>query len=146
MQPWDGCPGISDGSFVPWMPTTPPSGQSHLDVRQRGRAERHRPVDAAGREPGQAITDVELAVWGRRAGRRRYEDGWAHDFDALERSLRGNTRLLYINQPHNPTGTLMDRATFEPVAELARSHGLVLFADEVYRELEHLRPCGRASC
>ncbi len=69
--------------------------------------------------------------------RRRYEDGWAHDLDALERSLRPNTRLLYVNQPHNPTGTLMDRATFERVNELARSRGVVLFGDEVYRELEH---------
>jgi hypothetical protein len=28
MQPWDGQPGIRYGWFVPWMPTTPPSGQS----------------------------------------------------------------------------------------------------------------------
>jgi aspartate/methionine/tyrosine aminotransferase len=69
--------------------------------------------------------------------RRRYEDGWAHDLGALERSLRPNTRLLYVNQPHNPTGTLMDRATFERVSELARSRGIVVFGDEVYRELEH---------
>lgn len=68
---------------------------------------------------------------------RRHEDGWAHDLDALEASLRPDTRLLYLNQPHNPTGTLMDRATFERVVELARSHRLVLFSDEVYRELEH---------
>src|SRR5580704_629042 len=69
--------------------------------------------------------------------RRRYEDGWAHDLGALERSLRPNTRLLYVNQPHNPTGTLMDRTTFERVSELARSRGIVVFGDEVYRELEH---------
>ncbi|HUA69629.1 MAG TPA: aminotransferase class I/II-fold pyridoxal phosphate-dependent enzyme [Solirubrobacteraceae bacterium] len=77
-------------------------------------------------------TGAEVGEW-----RRRYEDGWAHDFDALERSVRGDTRLLYLNQPHNPTGTLMDRAMLERVSELARSHRLVLFADEVYRELEH---------
>jgi len=77
-------------------------------------------------------TGADVDEW-----RRRYEEGWAHDLDGLERSLRRNTRLLYINQPHNPTGTLMDRSTFERAAELARSHGLVLFADEVYRELEH---------
>ena len=81
------------------------------------------------------------------AWRRRYEDGWAHDLAALESSLRPNTRLLYVNQPHNPTGTLMDHATFERVSDLARSHGLVLFSDEVYRELEH-DPRGRlpAAC
>ena len=28
MQPCEMCPGISDGSFVPWMPMNPPPGQS----------------------------------------------------------------------------------------------------------------------
>src|SRR5690348_7437214 len=47
------------------------------------------------------------------------------------------TRVLYLNQPHNPTGTLMSRASFERVAELARERGAVLVCDAVYRELEH---------
>jgi aspartate/methionine/tyrosine aminotransferase len=68
---------------------------------------------------------------------RRYGDGWAHDLDALERLTRPNTKVLYVNQPHNPTGTLMDPATFERVADLAAERRLVLFSDEVYRELEH---------
>jgi aspartate/methionine/tyrosine aminotransferase len=68
---------------------------------------------------------------------RRYEDGWVHDVDALQRMLRPTTRLLYLNQPHNPTGTLMDRETFARVVELCRAHGAVLLCDEVYRELEH---------
>jgi aspartate/methionine/tyrosine aminotransferase len=69
--------------------------------------------------------------------RRRYADGWAHDLDGLEGLIRPRTRVLYVNQPHNPTGTLMNRATFERVAGVASAHGLVLFSDEVYRELEH---------
>jgi aspartate/methionine/tyrosine aminotransferase len=69
--------------------------------------------------------------------RRLYADGWAHDLDALERLIRPTSRVLYVNQPHNPTGTLMDRHTFEHVTGLAHAHGLVLFSDEVYRELEH---------
>ena len=77
-------------------------------------------------------TGAEVSPW-----RRRYEDGWAHDLDALEALIRPETKAIYVNQPHNPTGTLMDRATFEHVAGLARSSGAVLFSDEVYRELEH---------
>ena len=77
-------------------------------------------------------TRAEVSEW-----RRRYEDRWAHDFDALERSVRPDTCLIYINQPHNPTGTLMDRTMLERIRELASSRGLVLFGDEVYRELEH---------
>lgn len=75
---------------------------------------------------------AEVSQW-----HRRYEDCWAHDLPALEGLIRPETRVLYVNQPHNPTGTLMDPATFETVAELARAHRLVLFSDEVYRELEH---------
>jgi aspartate/methionine/tyrosine aminotransferase len=73
-------------------------------------------------------TGAEIDQW-----RRSYEDGWAHDLDALEALIRPGTALLYVNQPHNPTGTLMDRATLEHVVGL----GVRLFGDEVYRELEH---------
>src|SRR5689334_2329546 len=77
-------------------------------------------------------TGAEVSSW-----ERRYEEGWAHDLAALERLVRSATRVLYINQPHNPTGTLMSRATFERVVELARERDVVLLCDEVYRELEH---------
>jgi aspartate/methionine/tyrosine aminotransferase len=87
-------------------------------------------------------TGAEVSQW-----RRRYEDGWAHDLDALAGLIRPATRLIYLNQPHNPTGTLMARPVFEQVIGLARAHGLVVFSDEVYRELEH-DPAGRlpAAC
>jgi aspartate/methionine/tyrosine aminotransferase len=77
-------------------------------------------------------TGAEVSEW-----RRRYEDDWAHDLAALEGLVRTHSRVLYVNQPHNPTGTLMDRPTFEHMAELASANGMVLFSDEVYRELEH---------
>ena len=77
-------------------------------------------------------TGAEVSQW-----MRRYEDGWAHDVEALAALIRPATRLLYLNQPHNPTGTLMTRPVFEQVIGLARTHGLVVFSDEVYRELEH---------
>src|SRR5947207_1074599 len=77
-------------------------------------------------------TGAEVSQW-----RRRYEDGWAHELDALAGLVRPETRLIYLNQPHNPTGTLMARPVFEQVLGLARAHGLVVFSDEVYRELEH---------
>src|SRR5579872_5648035 len=77
-------------------------------------------------------TGAEVSLW-----QRRHEDGWAHDLDALERELRPQTRLIYINTPHNPTGTQMSRAVYDHVVELARDRAIVLFGDEVYRGLEH---------
>jgi aspartate/methionine/tyrosine aminotransferase len=69
--------------------------------------------------------------------RQRYENGWLHDVNALREMVSSATRLLYINQPHNPTGSLMDRELFGELVQLVSEHGLVLFGDEVYRELEH---------
>jgi aspartate/methionine/tyrosine aminotransferase len=77
-------------------------------------------------------TGAEVSLW-----ERRYEDGWAHDMQALEGLLRAETKLIYVNSPHNPTGTAMARATLERLIEIARERSLVLFSDEVYRGLEH---------
>ena len=57
----------------------------------------------------------------------------------LKRLIRPNTRAIYINTPHNPTGLLMQpRTYFRHVLETGRcSHGIYVFCDEVYRELEH---------
>jgi aspartate/methionine/tyrosine aminotransferase len=77
-------------------------------------------------------TGAEVSLW-----RRRHEDGWAYDLDELERLLRGDTRLVYVNSPHNPTGSHMPRAAYERLVEVARERSIVLFSDEVYRGLEH---------
>ena len=68
---------------------------------------------------------------------RKPENGWAHDLAALEAMIRPNTRALYINTPHNPTGLLMPPEIFRRVLELAAKHNIYVFSDEVYRELEH---------
>ncbi len=77
-------------------------------------------------------TGAEVSVW-----RRYAEDGWEHDLDVLEELLRPNTRVVYINTPHNPTGLLMPRPVYERVLALGRERGFTVFCDEVYRELEH---------
>jgi len=66
-----------------------------------------------------------------------YEQGWVHDVQRLERLLAPDTKLLYINSPHNPTGTQLSGAAFAELVELLRARGIVLLSDEVYRGLEH---------
>ena len=66
-------------------------------------------------------------------------EGWALDVDALRRAVRPTTRAVIVNFPHNPTGALPGRATFEAVAALAAEADAYLFSDEVYRYLEHDR-------
>jgi len=77
-------------------------------------------------------TGAAVSEW-----KRRPENGWAHDVAALEALIRPNTRALYVNTPHNPTGLLMPQEIFRRVLELAAKHNIYVFSDEVYRELEH---------
>jgi aspartate/methionine/tyrosine aminotransferase len=75
---------------------------------------------------------AEVTEWHRSGA-----DGWAHDLGALERALRPATRLVYVNTPHNPTGTLMLPEVLDRLVELCAERNAWLFCDEVYRELEH---------
>jgi aspartate/methionine/tyrosine aminotransferase len=77
-------------------------------------------------------TGARVSEW-----RRSYENNWGHDLAALEQLLQPHTRIIYINTPHNPTGLLMPADIFQRVIALAASRGIIVFCDEVYRELEH---------
>jgi aspartate/methionine/tyrosine aminotransferase len=66
----------------------------------------------------------------------REAENWALDIDAVQAALRPTTRLVLVNFPHNPTGKVIDRATFDALVTLCRARGLYLFSDEVYRGLE----------
>jgi len=67
----------------------------------------------------------------------RLQNQWALDLDELKRSLRLNTRAVIVNTPHNPTGYLMPQADYRALNTLAQERGIILFSDEVYRELEY---------
>jgi aspartate/methionine/tyrosine aminotransferase len=77
-------------------------------------------------------TGAQVSEWPR-----SFENGWAQDVAALEKLLQPNTKIIYINTPHNPTGLLMPANVFKQVLDLAASREIIVFSDEVYRELEH---------
>jgi aspartate/methionine/tyrosine aminotransferase len=66
----------------------------------------------------------------------REDAGWGLDVDLLRRQITPATRLIVVNAPHNPTGMLPDRATFDALVGIAADAGAHLFLDEVYRFLE----------
>lgn len=67
----------------------------------------------------------------------REDRGWALDLDELRGQIRPNTKVIVINQPHNPTGYLMSHEELSDLVEIARAHEIMLFSDEVYRESEY---------
>ncbi len=66
----------------------------------------------------------------------REDTGWSLDLDLLGRQVTPSTRLIVVNAPHNPTGMLPDRATFDALVAIADDAGAHLLLDEVYRFLE----------
>ncbi|MEU7359418.1 MULTISPECIES: pyridoxal phosphate-dependent aminotransferase [Streptomyces] len=78
---------------------------------------------------------------------RPHEGSFRLDLDELRAAVTDRTRLLLINTPHNPTGTVLTRAELAAVAELAVERDLLVVTDEVYEHLvfdgaEHLPLAG----
>src|SRR5271166_7143396 len=63
------------------------------------------------------------------------EDGWQPDLEDIKKKITPRTRGIVLINPNNPTGSVCTRAMLEQIAELARRHNLVIFADEIYDKL-----------
>lgn len=61
------------------------------------------------------------------------ETGFLPDLEKLKKLATPGTKLIAINNPNNPTGSLMDRAYLEQIVEIARACGAWILCDEVYR-------------
>ena len=74
----------------------------------------------------------------------RSENGFEPAPEDIEATIRPETRMLLINSPNNPTGTVYSRRTIEAIADICRRHDLWLVSDEVYWTLaagrEHISP------
>ncbi|HEX3925327.1 MAG TPA: pyridoxal phosphate-dependent aminotransferase [Streptosporangiaceae bacterium] len=57
------------------------------------------------------------------------------DLDAVRSAITPRTRLILLNSPHNPTGSVFTRAELTAIAALACEHDLLVIADEVYEHM-----------
>ena len=61
------------------------------------------------------------------------ENGFLPDLDELRRMVGPNTKLISINNPNNPTGSLMPLDMLKEIVEIAKSVDAYILSDEVYR-------------
>ena len=59
-------------------------------------------------------------------------NGWLPDIDDMRRKITKRTKAIVLINPNNPTGALYPDELLREIVELARQHGLVIMADEVY--------------
>jgi aspartate aminotransferase len=72
------------------------------------------------------------------------DDGFVLRPETLAAAITRRTRLLMLNSPSNPAGSVTDRATLRGLADLAIDHDLVVVSDEIYEKIlydgEHVSP------
>ena len=59
-------------------------------------------------------------------------NGWMPNLSDIRAKITPNTKGIVVINPNNPTGALYSQDLLLQIVELAREHGLVIFADEVY--------------
>ena len=69
--------------------------------------------------------------------------GYRADWDRVEAAITPRTRLLIVNSPHNPTGSVFGAADLAALEHVVERHGILLLSDEVY---EHIVFDGQPHC
>jgi aspartate/methionine/tyrosine aminotransferase len=84
--------------------------------------------------PGFPIYESVIQFLGAKAVplRLREENHFRINIDDLQKLITRKTRLLILNSPQNPTGSILTRDDLRAIAELAVKHDLVVLSDEIY--------------
>ena len=63
------------------------------------------------------------------------ESDWMPDLADMEAKITDRTKAIVVINPNNPTGALYPKEVLEQIVEIARCHGLMIMADEIYDRL-----------
>lgn len=62
------------------------------------------------------------------------EKAFQPDLEQIKESVTPRTKGIIVNSPANPTGMVLDRETFDGIADIAKDHDLWIISDEVYED------------
>jgi methionine aminotransferase len=63
------------------------------------------------------------------------EQGYSVPWDEVAKAVSPRTRLIVINSPHNPTGSILRRADLEALAAIVAGTDVLVLSDEVYEHM-----------
>ena len=61
--------------------------------------------------------------------------GWVPDIADIKAKITSKTKAIVIINPNNPTGAVYSKEVLQEIAEVARQHKLMIFADEIYEKI-----------
>jgi aspartate/methionine/tyrosine aminotransferase len=97
--------------------------------------------------PAYPALPVLARAWGMQV--REYDlrprEGFAQTADGVLAAVDASTRVVFVNSPHNPTGSVMSADEQRKLAESLAARGIALIVDEVYHPLYHGPPVASAS-
>lgn len=65
----------------------------------------------------------------------KLEEGYVPSIDSIRKAVTKKTKLLILNSPSNPTGSVMSKELLKQIAELAKQHSFFVLSDEIYEKL-----------
>ncbi len=65
----------------------------------------------------------------------RDEGGWCFDSAKFSEAITAKTRLVFVCNPHNPTGRVMTKQELSMIADLAEEHDLIIMSDELWEDI-----------
>lgn len=63
------------------------------------------------------------------------EMGFRIDFEELGRAITAKTKAIYVNTPHNPTGSIWEMEDLDALAEIVKGTNILIVSDEVYEHI-----------
>lgn len=63
------------------------------------------------------------------------ENGWKMTAEEFEEAISGRTRMVILNSPNNPTGSVYTKEELEALVEVAASEDIIILSDEIYEKL-----------
>jgi aspartate/methionine/tyrosine aminotransferase len=64
---------------------------------------------------------------------------WRPDMAELRGLIKPSTKMIMLNNPNNPTGSVLDAQAQLEILEIAQQHGIIVVVDEIFRPLYHGR-------
>jgi methionine aminotransferase len=61
--------------------------------------------------------------------------GYSVPWDAVAAAVTGKTRMIVVNTPHNPTGTILRQADLDALADIVAGTNILILSDEVYEHM-----------
>lgn len=63
------------------------------------------------------------------------KDNFKLSLEKLEGAVTAKTKMIIVNSPNNPTGTVYNKEDLQMIADFAKKHDLIILADEIYEKL-----------